>query len=919
MSLHHLDTMILIFKFTVFLCLAVIINTRTRTFARKSCPCAIDPLEKSADCDGLQMKTIPECIPSSTKLLILTNTPFEEVRQNQFEKFKNLEDLDLSFNRHLKFLHSGAFWGLSNLKVLQLNFDNLQTLNRSSFIGLPKLQELSIYGSAVEHISDYSLSGLSSLKLLQLNENKLKYINQHSFSGLSSLKVLSMSYNPVNFSKPFPAAIFSPLINLEELQLVGVCKYSCNCIYRDEQLGMLPSLKRLYIDGLPIVPLGGGLSSLRHLEELVLGKKGYCTIEEISNTTFLDLRHTPVSKLYIENCITRTILPYSFAYLSNLTRLNFEHNSICLEGLHNLTIGLNTTSINYLKVSGLCPYSTPQALTATSLEGLKDTSLENLDLSDCSIYTIKQDTYFVIPKSLKYINLQHNYINVINLENLQVLTNLLKLDMNDQRLYNEVRDPIKDGIEELDNEIAINHSSTTTSSKYMYASGDRHNNVGKKNHKSYKGHIVSKSEPVIRVSNGTFKGYHKSGLRVNERSNDCISMPPRLQSIDISYSRLLYYILRMFCDPKNYLEVLTISHQKRFDDFVKLWKRLKNLPMLRVLILDSNGIRDVPSEVFSPLRCLEHLSLANNALVTLSFDIKSLKHLDFLNLSGNKIQYILIKFTREIEYIAKTSPLSLILSNNILFCDCNRVDFVLWLKDTHVIDGKESLTCKYQNGSLLSLRSISDIHDRLKSECIASTVVISCTTGFLILTLILSLVAVIYNKRWNFRYLLIIGRRTINPYHPLEDCNIELEYDVYISYDRDYVITGNETLHEFVTQKLYPYLERRRFKVLIRDELQIGMRLYNVISKAVRNSKKVIILLSNNYCKDYWNVYEFNIAIMEGIYTKRQVVIPVVLEPLNPQDLHEELYSFLTSELVPRYTSDMGERLLIEYLCERIR
>ena len=35
------------------------------------------------------------------------------------------------------------------------------------------------------------------------------------------------------------------------------------------------------------------------------------------------------------------------------------------------------------------------------------------------------------------------------------------------------------------------------------------------------------------------------------------------------------------------------------------------------------------------------------------------------------------------------------------------------------------------------------------------------------------------------------------------------------------------------------------------------------------------MLLSNDYCVDFWNVFEFNVEAMEGIHTKRQVIIPV--------------------------------------------
>ena len=37
------------------------------------------------------------------------------------------------------------------------------------------------------------------------------------------------------------------------------------------------------------------------------------------------------------------------------------------------------------------------------------------------------------------------------------------------------------------------------------------------------------------------------------------------------------------------------------------------------------------------------------------------------------------------------------------------------------------------------------------------------------------------------------------------------------------------------------------------------------------------MLLSNDYCMDFWNVFEFNVSDMGGIYTKRQVIIPLTL------------------------------------------
>ena len=164
-----------------------------------------------------------------------------------------------------------------------------------------------------------------------------------------------------------------------------------------------------------------------------------------------------------------------------------------------------------------------------------------------------------------------------------------------------------------------------------------------------------------------------------------------------------------------------------------------------------------------------------------------------------------------------------------------------------------------------------------------------------------------------------MGRRNINPYHPLEECHIELEYDVYISYEGDSELTPNKTLHEFVTQTIYPELKRRGFKVLIREEFQPGIGLYNSISHALRRCKKVIALISKDYCKNYWNVFEFNTAVLEGIYTKRQVMLAVAVDRLVPRDLSADVYAFLSSRPVPYYTRNLTDEAFNDFLYDGIR
>ena len=94
----------------------------------------------------------------------------------------------------------------------------------------------------------------------------------------------------------------------------------------------------------------------------------------------------------------------------------------------------------------------------------------------------------------------------------------------------------------------------------------------------------------------------------------------------------------------------------------------------------------------------------------------------------------------------------------------------------------------------------------------------------------------------------VFGRRIVNPYYPLEECQIELEYDIYISNKQDHDITAKATMHALVTNKLYPWFKQRGFKVLIRDELYACRKLYSEISKAFFKTRNIIVLLSTDYC-----------------------------------------------------------------------
>ena len=58
---------------------------------------------------------------------------------------------------------------------------------------------------------------------------------------------------------------------------------------------------------------------------------------------------------------------------------------------------------------------------------------------------------------------------------------------------------------------------------------------------------------------------------------------------------------------------------------------------------------------------------------------------------------------------------------------------------------------------------------------------------------------------------------------------------------------------------------------------------------------------------------------MEGIYTNRQVAIPILFETLRREKVKDEICEFLRMEPVHRYSPDLRDDAFIDFLYDKIR
>jgi Leucine-rich repeat (LRR) protein len=95
--------------------------------------------------------------------------------ENELEKFeinlRNLEELNLNYNRTLTRVQPGAFKNLSNLKRLYLDGCSFKVVDANTFEGLLSLEHLYLAGNGLDDIGVGTFDLMENLKILDISKN----------------------------------------------------------------------------------------------------------------------------------------------------------------------------------------------------------------------------------------------------------------------------------------------------------------------------------------------------------------------------------------------------------------------------------------------------------------------------------------------------------------------------------------------------------------------------------------------------------------------------------------------------------------------------------------------------------------------------------------------------------------------------
>ncbi|XP_020290650.1 leucine-rich repeats and immunoglobulin-like domains protein 3 isoform X2 [Pseudomyrmex gracilis] len=274
--------------------------------------------------------------PNQLTHLNLNMNQISIIENGSLDNLTSLEELRLNKN-HLTQLKD-LFSGLKELRVLEVNRNNLQQIHGLSLKHLTKLRELHLKRNKIEMLDDGAFWPLNNLIMLHLDFNMLTSIRKGGLFGLTSLQTLTLSHNQIS---SIELQAWEQCLKITEIDL---SHNALTSIDRDafEYLSRLEKLKLSH-------------NQITHIAE---GAFNHTT-----NLRVLELNFNMIS--YMVEDIGR-----SFAALGQLWKLNLANNDIksinqnAFIGLSHVTdldlIGNNITSI---QENALLPM--------TSLETLK--------------------------------------------------------------------------------------------------------------------------------------------------------------------------------------------------------------------------------------------------------------------------------------------------------------------------------------------------------------------------------------------------------------------------------------------------------------------------------------------------------------------------------------------------------------------
>ena len=308
---------------------------------------------------------------------------------------------------------------------------------------------------------------------------------------------------------------------------------------------------------------------------------------------------------------------------------------------------------------------------------------------------------------------------------------------------------------------------------------------------------------------------------------------------------------------------------------------LQTYTKLALLNLSNANLIGIESNAFANHQNLTVLDLSYNHLnlSSLSSINLSISNIRSLNLSHNRLTAIPARLREQLD---KMEGLDLYLSGNTFICSCDNLEFLEWVQSS------TSITFHYAGDHACTDSPGNTIHniavDSLYCNWYWMQPVIAVASSLSLMLFGIALF-VVYRKRWFISNLVFRLQERFSPVSD-EQTNVSYKYDAFISY------SSADGDRQWVHFKLVKELEEKYgFRLCVHQrDFRVGLPIVDNITKAIQSSRKVLVVMSENFLKSDWCIEEIHmtssvdrnkfVIIMYKSITFSNVEIPAVVQHL---------------------------------------
>lgn len=608
-------------------------------------------------------------------------------------------------------------------------------------------------------------------------------------------------------------------------------------------------------------------------------------LRDISSKTFLHV--IGIKKLKLSNNFIQGIAKDTFSKTLNRDLVDLDMSNNPLESPTEVFRALAVTKLEYLDLSN----TTMHFSALSTLDPLSMVPIRVLNLQNNVFKIIKGNLTKCLPK-LETLIISANLIKKISFSD--VHENIIELDL-DMNIFSTIPSfclnttrPALPGLKKLS--LSAN---LITSLKGLYKLKQCLQNLET---------LLMDNSHIFEIQNNTFAGLPNlrclSLDRINSQrltisstafnSTSLRSLTLGTVQREIKFEADIFHL----CPNLTSLRLAEISFQKWTD------KNLRKLfaPLLELtdLSLVKAQMMNIPIGFLPRIQKLTYLELSNNFLSSWQSKVfENATSLQTLILKSNMITHINESFFPE--FLWKQIEV-LDIAYNPFDCSCELYWFRKWLNtNSHKMKNYPKMyfcksPSKYKERRLIS-------YDPSYREChpLPTLTIVLIVIACVVVTLV-TVVAIVYKHRWHIKYCiyLIRSRREYQPI-PGDDPYI---YDAFVAYntsDRVWVISA---LMEFLEKKhgMRLCLHERDFSA--------GMLIVDNIIDKFNVSRKVILVLTNEFAKSQWCKFETLMAQDRFFKNGASSLVLLMLEDISSSNMNGPLSLLLQSTTYVEWTKE---------------